>query len=107
VITIDQRSHGQGLQNGSSPHGFWLLSVTESVVLPPHAYRELSYVSLSDQDPIARKWKAIADIARDEAEKLPPGRDRDALLKKARQLDTASHINEWLSSPGLRAPTDK
>lgn len=60
-----------------------------------------------NQDPIAKKWKAIADIARDEAGKLPPGKDRDALLKKARQLDTASHINEWLSSPGLRAPADK
>ncbi|MES2603049.1 MAG: hypothetical protein V4602_19780 [Pseudomonadota bacterium] len=60
-----------------------------------------------NRDPIAKKWKAIADIARDEAEKLPYGKDRDALLKKARQLDTASHINEWLSSPGLRSPTGK
>lgn len=60
-----------------------------------------------NRDPIAKKWKAIADIARDEAGKLPPGKDRDALLKKARQLDTASHINEWLSSSGLRTPTGK
>ncbi len=59
------------------------------------------------QDPIAKKWKAIADIARDEAQRLPPGNDRDALLTKARQLDTASHINEWLSSPGLRSPTGR
>lgn len=58
----------------------------------------------SNHDPIAKKWKAIADIARDEAEKLPHGKDRDALLKKARQLDTASHINEWLSSRELRPP---
>nr|WP_019199782.1 hypothetical protein [Afipia birgiae] len=64
-------------------------------------------MSLSTHDPIARKWKIIADIARNEAEKLPPGKDRDALLKKARQLDTASHINEWLSSPGLRTPAGK
>ncbi len=33
-----------------------------------------------------------------------PGRVRDKLLDKLRQLDTAAHINEWLSSPGLRAP---
>lgn len=64
-------------------------------------------MSLLKQDPIAEKWKAIAEIARDEAQTLPPGKERDALLKKARQLDTASHINEWLSSPGLRPPTGK
>ena len=33
-----------------------------------------------------------------------PGMVRDKLLDKLRQLDTAAHINEWLSSPGLRAP---
>jgi hypothetical protein len=32
---------------------------------------------------------------------LQPGPERDQLLQKLRQLDTASHINEWLSSPGL------
>jgi hypothetical protein len=34
-----------------------------------------------------------------------PGLSRNKLLDKLRQLDTAAHINEWLSSPGLRAPT--
>ena len=33
-----------------------------------------------------------------------PGTARNKLLDKLRQLDTAAHINEWLSSPGLRAP---
>jgi hypothetical protein len=28
----------------------------------------------------------------------------DAILKKIRQLDTAAHLNEWLSSPGLQSP---
>lgn len=54
--------------------------------------------------PVCEKWKTIAEIARDEAKTMRPGPDRDALLKKARQLETASHINEWMSSPGLRAP---
>ena len=49
--------------------------------------------------PIEERWKLIASIAREDAESLPPGKDRDALLNKARQLETASHINEWLSSP--------
>jgi hypothetical protein len=32
------------------------------------------------------------------------GPQRDALVRKIRQLDTASHMNEWLMSPGLRSP---
>ena len=36
---------------------------------------------------------------------LKPGPQMDALQKKIRQLDTASHMSEWLSSPGLQAPT--
>ena len=41
---------------------------------------------------------------RTEAEKLPHGSERDTLLRKARQTETASHVNEWLSSPGLQPP---
>jgi hypothetical protein len=33
-----------------------------------------------------------------------PGSIRDRLLEKLRDLHAATHINEWLSSPGLRAP---
>jgi hypothetical protein len=36
---------------------------------------------------------------------LKPGPETDALRKKIRQLDTASHLSEWLSSPGLQTPT--
>jgi hypothetical protein len=39
-----------------------------------------------------------------EAEKLPHGSERDQLLRKARQAETAFHVNDWLSSPGLRTP---
>ena len=47
----------------------------------------------------AEKAKLEAQVA-----KLKPGPQRDGLLKKIRQLDTASHMNEWLSSPGLASP---
>jgi hypothetical protein len=40
-----------------------------------------------------------------QAATLPPGPQRDALLKKIRQLETASHMNAWLTSPGLQPPT--
>jgi hypothetical protein len=45
------------------------------------------------------KAKLEAQIA-----ELKPGPQMDALRKKIRQLDTASHMSEWLSSPGLQSP---
>jgi hypothetical protein len=39
-----------------------------------------------------------------QARALPPGKQRDALLRKVRQIDTATRINAWLQSPGLRSP---
>jgi hypothetical protein len=50
--------------------------------------------------------RIAAEKARLEAEvtKLKPGPQKDVLLRKIRQLETASHINEWLSSPGLQPP---
>ena len=41
---------------------------------------------------------------REEAKLLPPGAVREALLRKARQAETGSHMSEWLSSPGLQPP---
>jgi hypothetical protein len=38
------------------------------------------------------------------AARLRPGPERDELLRKAGQIDTAVQINEWLNSPGLQAP---
>jgi hypothetical protein len=39
------------------------------------------------------------------AEKQPPGSTaRELLLRRARQAETAAHINAWLRSPGLRPP---
>lgn len=49
----------------------------------------------------------LADQAqrfREQANTLPPGKERDALIRKARQAETASHISEWVASPGLRSP---
>ena len=47
-----------------------------------------------------------AETAKLEAQvaKLKPGPQKDALLRKIRQLDTAAHLSEWLSSPGLQPP---
>ena len=39
-----------------------------------------------------------------EAKSRPHGAAREALLRKARQCETGSHMSEWLSSPGLQPP---
>jgi len=45
-----------------------------------------------------------AERLRAEAEKLAPGPEGHALERKARQAETAAHIDEWLKSPGLQPP---
>lgn len=44
-----------------------------------------------------------AERLREEAQQAT-GQEREKLLRKARQADTAAHLNDWLSSPGLRPP---
>jgi hypothetical protein len=55
----------------------------------------------SFEDQIAAEKSQLEAQAAD----LPPGPQKDALLRKIRQLETASHLNEWLTSPGLQPPT--
>ena len=45
-----------------------------------------------------------AHRCKEQAKVLPHGQQRDMLLRKARQAETAAHISEWLSSPGLASP---
>ena len=52
-----------------------------------------------EQNIAVQKAKAEAELA-----KLEPGPQKDALLNRIRQLETASRINDWLSSPGLQPP---
>jgi hypothetical protein len=49
-------------------------------------------------------WHEQAEALKAEAEKLPHGKDREALETKARQLAIAANINQWVSSPGLQPP---
>jgi hypothetical protein len=45
-----------------------------------------------------------AQRLREKARILPPV-ERERALRKARQLDAASHVNDWINSPGLQPPT--
>jgi hypothetical protein len=54
--------------------------------------------TISLHDTLAAWTKA----ARELADALPPGPERDALLRKARRADTASHLQDWLD--GIEPP---
>lgn len=41
---------------------------------------------------------------KEQADQLPAGPEREALLRKARLAETGAHLSDWLSSSGLRAP---
>jgi hypothetical protein len=45
-----------------------------------------------------------AQRLKEEAKLLRPGPVREALLRKARQCETGSHMSEWLRSAELQAP---
>ena len=46
----------------------------------------------------------FAEEMREKASRLKPGPERDALLQKVSQADTAAHLHEWVNSPGLQPP---
>jgi hypothetical protein len=50
------------------------------------------------------RLKIFADELKAKAAELRPGTERDHLLRRARQADTASHVDGWANSPGLRPP---
>jgi hypothetical protein len=59
-----------------------------------------------------KQTQSLEERLADEAQRLrieargtPPGVERDRLIRRARQAETAFHINEWLTSPGLQPPT--
>jgi hypothetical protein len=45
-----------------------------------------------------------ASRLREEARGTPPGIERDKLIRRARQAETAARVNGWLTSPGLQPP---
>ena len=45
-----------------------------------------------------------AQRLREQAKKLPPGPDRERLLRKAREDDMVAQMTGWITSPGLQPP---
>jgi hypothetical protein len=54
--------------------------------------------------PLKDRLALFAKEARDRALRLPPGSEREAMLKKVSQADTAAHLDEWANSAGLQPP---
>jgi hypothetical protein len=52
-----------------------------------------------------KTWQEQALAIRAKAEKLPYGKEREGLETRARNLELASQIKKWITSPGLAAPT--
>ena len=44
--------------------------------------------------------------AREGADLLPPGLERELLLRKAHACEIAAEINEWISSPDAQLPQE-
>jgi hypothetical protein len=65
--------------------------------------RSKEVVACSVADPHTFEENIAAEKAKHA--KLEPGPQMDGLLKKIRQLETASHMSEWLSSKGLQPST--
>ena len=54
--------------------------------------------------PLAQRLVEESQRLREAASSPPPGIERQQLIRRAREADTAYQINAWITSPGLRAP---
>jgi hypothetical protein len=55
-------------------------------------------VSLKD------RLASFAEDTREKAGRLRPGKEQDEMLRRARQAETAAHIDDWANSSGLQPP---
>jgi len=53
---------------------------------------------------LKERLSAFATEVRLKAADLPPGIEREDMLRRARQADTASHLDDWVNSLGLQPP---
>ena len=61
--------------------------------------------NLNQTTSLEQRLAKEAKRLREAADKAKDIKERDMLLRKARQAETAAHVKEWLTSPGLQPPT--
>ena len=54
--------------------------------------------------PLDLRLEEQAKHLRKEAQGTPPGIERE-LIRRAKRVETAAHLQQWLTSPGLKSPT--
>nr|WP_284274541.1 hypothetical protein [Bradyrhizobium iriomotense] len=59
---------------------------------------------LQQTQPLEERLANHAKCLRAEARTLAPGRQREAMLRRARQDEVTVHLSEWLRSSGLKSP---
>ncbi|MBR0850665.1 hypothetical protein JQ543_23190 [Bradyrhizobium diazoefficiens] len=50
---------------------------------------------------LQERLMSFAATARERARLMPPGRERELLLRRAKQNEMASNLTDWLSAPGV------
>jgi hypothetical protein len=63
--------------------------------------------SFQESIPPDQQLTEQAERLREEAQSTPHGIVREKLIRQARQAEAASHMREWISSPGLQPPRQK
>ena len=51
---------------------------------------------------LQERLMSFAEAARERARRLPPCKEREILLQRAKQNEMASNLTDWLSAPGYR-----
>jgi len=59
---------------------------------------------LKQDIPLHCRLAAWAKHVREQASQLQPGPQRDVLMAKARQAETAADLDDWINSKGLQLP---
>jgi hypothetical protein len=60
---------------------------------------------IQQTSPFQERLAAAAVRLRNEARDLPADFEREEILRKARRVETALHIDRWFNSKELQAPT--
>ena len=89
VILIGRRKHPETIRRQSKGQSFRDMELC-ATMMRRHARS------------FKERWDQEAKACRELADELVPGPERDALLEKARQAETASRMYRWL--PRLRGP---
>jgi hypothetical protein len=84
------------------------MQIADRAILPENPVQEAVRMSKRNRSkqtvPFDERLQRVAQEARQAAQRLPQGPQRDLLLQKAGQAETAVRMNGWLASPGLRPP---